>query len=130
MIHVNFPELRSRGEAFVLYFEDLYCFEPTLFHNISLFARALQCTLACVLDIFAGCCGCELDLRPIGNIFGKIKVWKILRWQRRTFVFFGRAMGLRSLRSHSCLRSTALTSDETKWKTLKGSEICDIQGLT
>lgn len=71
MDQITFLELRSRKEAFVLYLEVLYSIEPSLFHNISLSARAPQCKLACVLDYFAGCYGCELDLRSIENSSGK-----------------------------------------------------------
>lgn len=72
MVQVIFSALRSRGEVFVLYFGTLYCFVPYPFHNISISARVLQCTLASVLDIFAGCCGCEPNLHSIENIYVKL----------------------------------------------------------
>lgn len=71
MNQITFSELRSREEGFVLYLEALYSIEPSLFHSISLSARALQCTLAYVLDNSAGCCGCEPNLRSIKNNSGK-----------------------------------------------------------
>lgn len=76
MIQGVFSALRSRVEALALYFGALCSFGPSLFHSISLFARGLQCTLACVLDIFAGCCGCEPDLRSRENTSGKIDLDK------------------------------------------------------